>query len=196
MNSNKKFNLILFETINLVLSLVLFLSSFFILKQTKLMYGGGAFLLASILSILFVNLTPFIFEKIERNILQIHIFISIMLGTTLNFYAYINEFDFYLHILLGIVASVISIPILKYFLSKSNLSISKLSISLIIFIIFCFAESAGAIWEIYEFTVDQLFNLNTQNGSLLDTMTDIIANTIGSISFCIYYYLKNKKQAK
>lgn len=117
-----------------------------------------------------------------------------MFGTILNFYSYIYEFDFYLHIMFGIVCSALSIPFIKYFLEKSNLKISNLSLTFVIFIMFCFSSTCGTLWEIYEFSVDNLLNLSTQNGSLLDTMTDIIANTIGIISFCTFYYFKNKSK--
>lgn len=183
------------EKMNLILSLFIFIFSYTNLNK-NLKYGGISFLIAVIISIVFVNFSPFDFKNFERNILQIHINICILFGTTLNFYSYITNFDFYLHILFGIVASILSMPFIRYFLEKSNLKISNLSIHFIIFIMFCFSSTCGVIWEIYEFTVDNLFNLNTQNGSLLDTMTDIIANTIGILIFCTSYYLKkinNKK---
>lgn len=193
MNILKKLNLTLMEKINLILSLFIFILSYTKLRE-NLRYGGVSFLIAVIISIIFIKFSPFEFKNFERNILQIHINICILFGTTLNFYLYIMEFDFYLHILFGIVASVMSIPFIKYFLKKSNLNISNLSVYSIIFIIFCFSSTCGVMWEIYEFTVDNLFNFNTQNGSLLDTMTDIIANTIGTLTFCTGYYLKNKKR--
>lgn len=192
MNLFKKLNFTLMEKINLILSLFIFIFSYVTLNE-KLKYGGTSFLIASIISIIFVNFSPFKFKNFERNVLQIHINISIVFGTILNFYSYITEFDFYLHILFGIVASVLSIPFIKYFLEKSNLKISNISIPFIIFMIFCFSSTCGVIWEIYEFTVDNLFNLNTQNSSLLDTMTDIIANTIGILIFCTFYYFKKMK---
>lgn len=189
----KKFTLT--ETINLSLSIIILLLAFFT-PNKNLYYGGGSFLIAEILSILFVRLLPIPFTSFEVTMLQIQIFISIFLGTTLNFYELISEFDFFLHISFGIVASVLSIPFIKFFTSKLNLDINKTHILFIIFIIFCFSTTCGTLWEIYEFSVDKLFRLNTQNNSLLDTMSDIIANAIGTIFFCIIYPYKHKKQAK
>ena len=44
---------------------------------------------------------------------------------------------------------------------------------------FGFAMMVGAMWEILEFTLDQLFGTVTQE-SALDTMTDIVANAVGA----------------
>lgn len=183
------------ETINLALSIIILLLAFFT-QNKHLYYGGGSFLIANILSILFVRIIPLPFTSFEITTLQTQIFISIFLGTTLNFYRLIFEFDFFLHISFGIVASILALPFIKFFINKLNIDINKTHILFIIFIIFCFSITCGTLWEIYEFSIDKLFGLNTQNNSLLDTMSDIIANTMGTIFFCIIYSYKHKKQAK
>ncbi|MCV2868565.1 hypothetical protein OEW28_07980 [Defluviimonas sp. WL0002] len=48
------------------------------------------------------------------------------------------------------------------------------------FISFCFALSIGTLWEIFEFAMDQLFGFNMQKSGLLDTMGDLIVDTIGA----------------
>lgn len=195
MLSKQKLRLTSFEIINLVLSLCTIILSL-IFPKINGMYGGGSLLLASIVSILFIRIIKIEFRNLEINILQAHIFISIFLGTTLNFYAIFPDFDFYLHLIFGFVCCILSMPFIRYFIQKSNLEINKLKISFILFMIFCFSMTCGALWEIYEFSVDTLFNLNTQNNSLLDTMSDIIANTLGAIIFIVFYSLKEKKQDK
>ena len=160
----KKFTLT--EIINLSLSIIILILAFFT-PNKNLYYGGVSFLIAEILSILFVRVLPLPFTSFEVTILQFQIFISIFLGTTLNFYGLISEFDFLLHISFGVVASVLSIPFIKFFINKLNLDINKTQILFIIFIIFCFSTTCGTLWEIYEFSVDKLLGLNTQNNSLL-----------------------------
>lgn len=49
------------------------------------------------------------------------------------------------------------------------------------FFAFCFAVMIGAVWEIWEFTLDQLFGLNTQKSGLVDTMWDLIVDAGGAI---------------
>jgi len=45
---------------------------------------------------------------------------------------------------------------------------------------FSFAVSIGTIWEIFEFAMDQFFGLNMQKSGLMDTMADLIVDTIGA----------------
>lgn len=195
MHTKKDLKLTSFELINLILSIICIILSL-ILNNNNLIYGGKSLLIASIISILFIRIFNINFIKFEINILQFQIFISIFLGTTLNFYSILPNFDFYLHLFSGVMCSVISIPIIKHFCYKSNLDISNLKLGFIIFIMLGFAALCGVLWEIYEFSVDKILLLNTQNNSLLDTMTDIIANTVGSVIFCIIYFFKHKEQAK
>ncbi len=50
----------------------------------------------------------------------------------------------------------------------------------IAFFAFCFAMANGAIWEIFEFAIDQIFGMNMQK-SAIDTMVDLIVNMIGAL---------------
>ena len=45
----------------------------------------------------------------------------------------------------------------------------------------CFAMTIGALWEIFDFGMDQLFGLNMQQSGLMDTMADFIMNFIGAL---------------
>ena len=61
--------------------------------------------------------------------------------------------------------------------------------SAIAFITFCVAMTMGAIWEVFEFGVDQLFGLNMQKSGLQDTMSDLMINGLGSSTACLTGYL-------
>ncbi|MCG7574704.1 hypothetical protein MHM39_14120 [Phaeobacter sp. CNT1-3] len=49
------------------------------------------------------------------------------------------------------------------------------------FFAFCFAMAIGAFWEIFEFSMDQLFGLNMQKSGLMDTMGDLIVDATGAL---------------
>lgn len=51
----------------------------------------------------------------------------------------------------------------------------------IAFFAYCFAVSIGATWEVFEFTMDQLFDTNMQKSGLVDTMGDLIVDHVGAI---------------
>lgn len=48
------------------------------------------------------------------------------------------------------------------------------------FLSFCVALAIGAIWEIFEFGMDQVFGMNMQKSGLIDTMYDLIVDTAGA----------------
>ncbi len=50
----------------------------------------------------------------------------------------------------------------------------------IAFMSFCFGLSIGAMWEIFEFAMDQIFGLNMQKSGLIDTMWELILDTLGA----------------
>jgi hypothetical protein len=62
------------------------------------------------------------------------------------------------------------------------------------FFAFCFAMAIGALWEIFEFAMDQSFGLNMQKSGLMDTMADLIMNLIGALigAGSGYAYLKGR----
>lgn len=62
------------------------------------------------------------------------------------------------------------------------------------FLGFCFAMTMGALWEIFEFGMDQAFGLNMQKSGLVDTMWDLILNTVGGSTgaFAGFLYLKGR----
>lgn len=60
---------------------------------------------------------------------------------------------------------------------------------------FCLALSVGTVWEIFEFAMDQIFGLNMQKSGLVDTMWDLIVDTIGAGVGAVagYFYLKGRQ---
>jgi len=68
---------------------------------------------------------------------------------------------------------------------------------------FCFSQAIGAIWEIFEFTMDQVFGLTMQKpmlgdpSGLTDTMWDLIVNAIGAlvISVAGWRYLSRARSS-
>ena len=70
------------------------------------------------------------------------------------------------------------------------------------FFAFLFALGVGALWEIFEFTMDSLFGMNMQKpmlgdpSGLTDTMWDLIVDALGAlvVSFLGWRYLKNPEQ--
>lgn len=80
-----------------------------------------------------------------------------------------------------------------YFLNHEKNIDMYLSPVFIALFAFAFALCIGALWEIYEFSMDSILGLNMQKNGLVDTMWDLIADSLGGLIAATfsYFYIKN-----
>lgn len=116
----------------------------------------------------------------------VFIFFSIYLANLWDFYG-IPHYDKFLHFMSGIILALFGL-ILYMYMGRKNTEVNKHQITIVIFPLF-FAIACAGCWETWEFTTDSLFGLHAQNNSLVDTMTDIIAGTIGGGLTSVLNYL-------
>ncbi|WOX56340.1 hypothetical protein R6Y95_03140 [Methanoculleus palmolei] len=78
--------------------------------------------------------------------------------------------------------SSITVALLALFLAAlaEHRGYVRLTTPAIIVFILVFTLAAGAVWEIYEFAVDQVFDMNLQHGNT-DTMLDLIVDLAGAV---------------
>lgn len=116
----------------------------------------------------------------------VFIFFSMYLANVFDFYAF-EPYDKILHFSSGILLAFYGLV----FCAHLTNGVSTLKGRNMIFIVFSllFGIAAAGVWEIWEFTTDSLFGLTAQNGSLVDTMWDIICGTIASLISCAYMYV-------
>lgn len=122
-------------------------------------------------------------------------FFAQYLGAMLHLYVYIPIYDIILHFgsgtLLVLAADYVYTLIMKKYKTASVPQLIRL--------LLCFLTSvaSAAVWEIWEYSGDVIIGLNSQ-GSLEDTMTDIIAGTCGAIIgvFLLRYILNKSKKSK
>ncbi len=107
----------------------------------------------------------------------IFVFFSMFLGKLCQFYSLVPHWDKYLHLASGLLL----VPVGYALYMKLDGGRQHIGLTLL-FCLFFSAACAG-LWEIYEFTVDNLLHLHSQNGSLTDTMGDIIMGTLGALLF-------------
>ena len=77
-------------------------------------------------------------------------------------------------------AGVLGFIGLAVFYTLHKDKILNTSPQLIAILSFCFAFSVGALVEIFEFGMDNLFGFNLQGLSIVDTMKDSITNLVGA----------------
>lgn len=131
-------------------------------------------------------------SRIIYYINMIFIFLSMYLASVWDFYS-ITNYDKFLHLLSGAIIAIIGYVLFLYLTNEKSRKEMKPFLSVIFVILF--ATAAAGVWEIWEFTTDSLFGLHAQNGSLYDTMWDIICGTVVGIitAIPIYLYSKGKK---
>lgn len=130
------------------------------------------------------------FSRVTTSVFYLFMFLSAFLGNVLEFYRRFYEWDMIIHFIMGVLLSVLSIYILNLTIYKKG---SKHNLFFTFLFMIAFATCVGALWEIWEFSGDILFDLGSQryveyDGTLLvgkkalfDTMMDIIMDLSGAI---------------
>jgi uncharacterized membrane protein YjdF len=117
--------------------------------------------------------------------------VAMLLANLFGMYSVIPYLDKVEHLLSGVILCFVGLLVLKKMIRSQSMTHFPTPIA-IWFALF-FSVAMAGVWEIYEFSGDQLFGLSSQNGSLLDTMVDIICGTIGAASTALYLAYKAKR---
>lgn len=128
------------------------------------------------------------------------IFASVFLGEVHDYYDRFWWWDIVLHTSSGFLLGIIGF-LLVYVLNETEQISLDMKPGFVAFFAFLFALGMGVVWEIFEFTIDQLFATNMQkpmlgdNSGLTDTMFDLIVDTIGALIIAVlgYGYMKAKQ---
>lgn len=130
-----------------------------------------------------ISLVPAIVERNYRVslpfeldfLITLMLFLHTFMGEGLEFYERVRLFDKALHLYGSAVIAALAFLIVYTLHYTRKL---RLSLPLIGFFTVSFALAVGGLWEIGEFTVDNMFGKTTQNG-LTDTMLDMINDLVG-----------------
>jgi hypothetical protein len=166
-----------------------------------------AFLVASIMA---ATLLPVALGKrlpvripSELQILAIlFIFATLFLGEVRDYYERFWWWDLALHGTAGLLLGLLGFLIV-YMLNENDHVDLHMRPSFVALFAFFFAVGLGALWEIFEFAMDQAFDTNMQKpmlgdpSGLTDTMWDLIVDTLGAmiVSLAGWRYLKRRRRA-
>lgn len=115
------------------------------------------------------------------------VYASLYLGELGDYYERFWWWDLLLHSSSGVLFAVfgfLSVLVLNED-PKAYLRLSPLFVSLMSF---SFSIMTGTLWEIFEFTMDQLFGTNMQKSGLVDTMSDLIVVCGGAFFMSLFGY--------
>jgi hypothetical protein len=193
-NPNAERNLYLALTSALQLILVVGLALFALLRNWE-----NVFLTAVVIALTLVP--AFLFRRYRviippefQLISALFIFLSLFLGSALDFYYHFRWWDTILHAASGFLLGIIGF-ITLYVLNQTDRLPPDLKPAFRCFFGFTFAVTLGVIWEIYEFAMDRFFpafDMQSTGTGVVDTMKDLIVDTIGALVVALmgYAYLK------
>ncbi len=160
--------------------------------------GNWDALLLSIASIA-LFLAPFYLEKQFKIylptffclLMSAFLYATIILGQVQHYYQKYWWWDIMLHSGSGIAFGLVGLVVILLLFRKGKIAANSFVLCLFAF---CFALAVGLLWEVFEFSGDQIFHTNmqqTQTG-VVDTMKDEIMDTIGALvgSAIGYFYLR------
>lgn len=132
------------------------------------------------------------------------LYCAIYLGEVRNFYYGVPHWDTVLHTFSGVAVGALGFSVVSL-LNKSESVTFTLSPVFVALFAFCFALALGALWEIYEFSVDTFLHTNSQKyalesgeplvgrAALADTMKDLIVDAIGAFAISAIGYVSLKR---
>lgn len=159
---------------------VIFLIYGIFTKETGIILNSG-FTLLLLFAIIFINKKCPVLSTGTYYWVILFVLLSVFLGRGLRIYFLIPHWDKFLHFISGFILASAGYQVYTH---KGGTVNNKLLMGLFVF---TFAAASAGIWEIYEFILDCFFNMNCQNGSLNDTMWDIILGTASAFITAIFY---------
>ncbi len=128
------------------------------------------------------------------------VFAALFLGEIRGYYERFWWWDLALHGTAGFLLGILGFMIV-YILNENEQVDVHMRPSFVALFAFCFSQALGALWEIFEFAMDNLFGLTMQKptlgdpSGLTDTMWDLQVNAVGAvvISLVGWRYLRRAR---
>lgn len=174
---------------------------------------GITFIVESLLGIALIFMPQVILKvfklKIPAAIVLFYwffLFISVFLGTGMHLISIISFWDKILHAVSPMVLTALGYGLIGYLMKDAE--ISKTSPWLFLLFGFAFAGLCGVFWEFWEFLCDQFLCMNLQRfaasdgtlfvgrAALMDTMGDLLTNTIGAALMGLFAWSQSKKDER
>lgn len=129
----------------------------------------------------------------------VFLFASLFLGEIRGYYTRFWWWDIALHTASGFLLGILGF-LLVYILNETEQVEVHMRPRFVALFAFMFAVGLGALWEIFEFSIDQLFGMDMQKemlgdpSGLTDTMWDLVVDTVGAfvISVLGFGYLRTQ----
>lgn len=139
-----------------------------------------------------------LFTKLQFNlpiVLSYLIFLvgSQYFGSILGWYG-LGWWDTFMHLVSGAILAFSGIALYERLIHRS--AGDEISPWFVFLFTLSFAALGGVLWEVYEFSSDQFFGMTLQGGGNTDTMTDLIADTVGGLVIAVWAGIRTKIKLK
>jgi len=222
LNRHEKINLILYVVVTIsfiipVIFIVIRLAAGKIIPSQTSGAGSTAsyvlMIVECILGALVINVPSVLARRLKfelpiilYSLYIIFLYCAVFLGEVGSFYYLVPFWDTILHAFSSLMLGFFGLMFISI-LNRNERIVMHLSPFFVVLFAFCFAVAFNTVWEIYEFTVDSIMDLNMQkyitaDGTLLagraalaDTMKDIIVDVAGALVAAVvgYFSIKNEK---
>lgn len=168
----------------------------------EFMHGNFQNVMLCVLSLILFSIPFFIEKRLNikfPSILEIIVFLFIfaaeILGEINSFYVNIPHWDTILHTLNGFLCASVGFSLI--YLLNENSKLIKLSPIFVALVSFCFSMTVGVLWEFFEYSMDNVFNLDMQKDNYvyrIDTVTldDSKSNSVVNVENVYYSILYDK----
>ena len=111
-------------------------------------------------------------------IMLLFIFAAEILGEIQAYYEKIPMWDTVLHTLNGFLMAAIGFALVDILNRNKKISF-RLSPAFLAVVAFCFSMTIGVIWEFFEFGMDQIFHLDMQKDTIVNTIYSVMLDPAG-----------------
>ncbi|MDQ8182233.1 hypothetical protein [Pelagicoccus sp. SDUM812005] len=128
------------------------------------------------------------------------VFAALFLGEFHSYYERFWWWDIALHTTSGLLLGIVGF-LLVYVLNEAREIKMHMRPGFVALFAFAFAVAGGAVWEIFEFAMDQLAGTNMQKpflddpSGLTDTMWDLIVDTLGAVIISCFGWWHMKRDS-
>lgn len=221
--STKKFKVI--KSVICVLTLAMLIAAvvFLFIADDEKKIRRLVFSIVQLLLMMGIIVLP---EKLKNNLglkipimletsLTVFAFCGFVLGDVFDFYKKIPIWDSILHAFSGVVLAYVGFVLIDYFVKRDSINLSMGHMYICVSVVL-FSLALGALWEIGEYLVDDVFGTNNQqymkstrgtlygaedepllgHDALNDTMKDLMLDLAGATAVGTIEYLKEDRRKR
>ncbi|WP_084863995.1 hypothetical protein [Salibaculum halophilum] len=126
------------------------------------------------------------------SVIVIFLFATLFLGEVADFYERFWWWDVVLHFLSALSIAAMAFLMIFMLFEGDRYAAPPWALAMLSAAV---ALAIGALWEIFEYGMDQVFGMNMQKSGLDDTMTDLMIDTLGAALGALsgYLFLKGRQ---